>query len=186
MRQILARPEFQKPPRSIFDIAYDFIGRQLSRLLRTFFGSGAPSLIAWGILIVAAGVVVAVILRARASLRAEPRVRVGDADERVRPAREWRAEAEVHEAKGEWKQALRCRYRALVADLASRGLVDEIPGRTTGEYRREVTVALPLAADDFSGATELFELAWYGEADTGQDEHSRFRGHADRVLAGVR
>jgi hypothetical protein len=81
---------------------------------------------------------------------------------------------------------LRCRYRALVADLATRGLVDEIPGRTTGEYRRELASSLPSALDEFSGATDLFERAWYGEVPMGPDEHARFRSHADRVLAGAR
>lgn len=186
MREILARPEFQKPPRSIFEIAYDFLARQIGKILHTFFGSGAPTLIAWSILAAALGLIAFVIWRARASLRADPARRVGEIDERRRPAREWRAEAEAHELRGEWKQALRCRYRALVADLASRGLVDEIPGRTTGEYRREVASSLPTAADEFSGATELFERAWYGEVPMGPDEHARFRSHADRVLAGAR
>jgi hypothetical protein len=51
--------------------------------------------------------------------------------------------------------------------LAARGLVEEVPGRTAGEYRREVGRAVPAAAADFAGATELFEVAWYGRSDTG-------------------
>lgn len=186
MRQILARREFQKPPKSIFQTAYEFILRQLDKLLRAFFGGGAASIVAWAIVILAGLVVIFVIVRARSSLRADPRLRVGEVSERRRPAREWRAEAEVHEAAGEWRLALRCRYRALLADLASRGLVDDIPGRTTGEYRREVATSLPLAATDFSDATSLFELAWYGENPTGPEAHAEFRTRADRVLAGAR
>src|SRR4029450_4451834 len=62
------------------------------------------------------------------------------------------------------RAALRSRYRALAPDLASRGLVEEVPGRTAGEYRRQVGRALPEAATDFAGATELFEVAWYGRS----------------------
>jgi hypothetical protein len=186
MRQILARAEFRKPPRSIFEVVYDAAARQIAKILRTLFGGGGSAVIAWGIVFIAVGVIVAVLYRARLSLRSDPRLRVGELDERRRPAREWRAEAEAHEANGEWRLALRCRYRALVADLSSRGLVDEIPGRTTGEYRREVSSSLPLAAEDFSGATLLFEEAWYGEEPTGRDEHERFRTHAERVMAGAR
>jgi hypothetical protein len=81
---------------------------------------------------------------------------------------------------------LRCRYRALVADLAGRGLVDEVPGRTTGEYRAEVGENVPRVAPEFAGATELFEAAWYGNRPTGEEESQRFRRLADQVMAGAR
>jgi hypothetical protein len=77
---------------------------------------------------------------------------------------------------------VRCRYRALVAELAARGLVDEVPGRTAGEYRGEVRRNLPDAAADFAGATELFELAWYGRGETGAQQASRLRELSGRVL----
>jgi hypothetical protein len=80
---------------------------------------------------------------------------------------------------------VRCRYRALVAELAARGLVDEVPGRTAGEYRGEVRRNLPDAAGDFAGATELFELAWYGRGDTDAQQASRLRELSGRVLQRV-
>ena len=58
-----------------------------------------------------------------------------------------------------------------------------MPGRTPGEYRRDVARALPALADDFAGATELFERAWYGNEDTGRSENEQFRACADRVIA---
>ena len=64
-------------------------------------------------------------------------------------------------------------------------MVDEVPGRTSGEYRAEVAGSVPVAATDFSGATELFELAWYGNRPTGADEAGRFRALAEGVLTGV-
>ena len=103
-----------------------------------------------------------------------------------RTAAEWRAEAEGRERDGDWRGAVRCRYRALVAELAERGLVDEVPGRTAGEYRREVAGAAPDAAADFAGATELFELAWYGHGETDAAAAARFGSLADRVLTGAR
>jgi hypothetical protein len=99
-----------------------------------------------------------------------------------RSASQWRAEAETHEANGEWREAVRCRYRALVGDLASRGLVEEIPGRTSGEYRGEVARNLPNASEAFGGATEVFDRAWYGRNPTGEREAARFRELAGRVL----
>jgi Domain of unknown function (DUF4129) len=48
-----------------------------------------------------------------------------------------------------------------------------------------VAEAAPAVAAPFSGATELFERAWYGDRPTGRDEADRFRGLADEVLTGV-
>ena len=102
-----------------------------------------------------------------------------------RSARDWRAEAEALEGAGEWRPALRARYRSLVADLAARGLLDEVPGRTAGEYRVEVAAAVPRVASEFAGATELFERAWYGSRPTGADEAAHFRDLEQRVLSGT-
>jgi hypothetical protein len=102
-----------------------------------------------------------------------------------RPPTDWQAEALAHESAGEWREALRCRYRAMVAALAARGLIDEVPGRTSGEYRAVVTRSVPGAAPDFSGATELFERAWYGGKPTGPEDSARFRELSERVLVGA-
>jgi hypothetical protein len=72
-----------------------------------------------------------------------------------------------------------------VADLAARGLVEEVPGRTAGEYRRQVDAVVPEVAPAFDGATSLFEGAWYGGRSTGAEEAARFRELEARVLSGV-
>ena len=74
----------------------------------------------------------------------------------------WRREADRLAAEGRFREALRCRYRALVAELASRGVLDEVPGRTSGDYERLVVVLLPEVASQFSTITRLFERCWYG------------------------
>ena len=76
---------------------------------------------------------------------------------------------------------MRCRYRALVARLAAGGAVDEIPGRTAGEYRLELRRTRPDAAPAFTEATDLFERAWYGHADVTGGDDERFRSLADDV-----
>jgi hypothetical protein len=45
---------------------------------------------------------------------------------------------------------------------------------------------MPAAATDFAGATELFEVAWYGRADTGAGEAAHLRDLSDRVLQQAR
>jgi hypothetical protein len=93
--------------------------------------------------------------------------------DRSREPTNWRAEAEEHRRAGRYRDALRCRYRALVGDLARRGLIDEIPGRTTGEERAQLRRATPTAASPFNSAADLFDDAWYGHVvvDAADDDH---------------
>jgi hypothetical protein len=103
----------------------------------------------------------------------------------ARSAVDWRAEAARHERDRRWRDALRCRYRALVADLAWRGLVEEVPYRTAGEYRDLMGARAPAAAGDFNGATELFEDAWYGDRPSGPGDQAIFDDLAGRILTTV-
>jgi Domain of unknown function (DUF4129) len=182
VREVLSRPEFRPPERSLIERVYDWVLETIGRLLAALGGSGAGGIV--GLLLLALVLVGVGILVARFSrgLTPSPEVAAAVPAGRRRSAAEWRAEAEAHERSGAWREAVRSRYRALVADLAARGLVEEVPGRTAGEYRREVGHALPNAASDFAGATELFEVAWYGRADTGAPEAAHLRDLSDRVL----
>lgn len=103
-----------------------------------------------------------------------------------RTRREWGSLAERYEAAGDWKEAIRCRHRELVADLVERHAVSSVPGRTTGELRSDVSGSSPSAAAEFDEATLLFELPWYADAPTGPDENRRFRELAGRVAGAAR
>jgi hypothetical protein len=182
VREVLSRPEFRPPHRSLTERLFDWVLEVIGRLLAALGGSGAGGIV--GLLLLALVLVGVGVLAARFSrgLTASPEVAAAVPGGRRRSAAEWRAQAETQERAGAWREAVRSRYRALVADLASRGLVEEVPGRTAGEYRREVGRALPEAATDFAGATELFEVAWYGRSRTGAGEAARLRDLSDRVL----
>ena len=182
VREVLSRPEFRPPRRSLTERLFDWMLELIGRLLAALGGSGAGGIV--GLILLALVLVGVGVLAARFSrgLTPSPEVAAAVVGGRRRSAAEWRAEAEAQERTGAWREAVRSRYRALVADLASRGLVEEVPGRTAGEYRREVGRALPAAASDFAGATELFEVAWYGRADTGAREAAHLRDLSDRVL----
>ena len=185
VREVLARPEFRPPHRSLTERALDWVLELIGRLLAALGGSGAGGIV--GLILLALVLVGVGVLAARLSrgLTPSPEVAAAVPAGRRRSAAEWRAEAEAQERAGAWREAVRSRYRALVAELASRGLVEEVPGRTAGEYRREVGHALPEAATEFAGATELFEVAWYGRARTGAGEAAHLRDLSDRVLRRV-
>jgi Domain of unknown function (DUF4129) len=185
-REVLSRPEFRAPERSLMERVIDWVLEMIGRLLAALGGSGAGGivgLVLLGLILLGVGVLAA---RFSRGLTPSPEVAAAVPGGRLRSAVEWRAEAEAHERAGAWREAVRSRYRALVADLALRGVVEEVPGRTAGEYRREVDQALPDAAGDFAGATELFEVAWYGRADTGAQQAAYLRDLSDRVLQRAR
>jgi uncharacterized protein DUF4129 len=181
-REVLSRPEFQGPDQPLLSRLLDWLLELVGRLLAALGGSGAGGIV--GLVLLALLLVGVGLLVARFSRGLTPSREVAAAVPGTvrRTAAEWRAEAEAHERTGAWRQAIRSRYRALVAELAARGLVEEVPGRTAGEYRREVGRSLPAAAADFAGATELFEKAWYGRSDTGSQEAAHLRDLSGRVL----
>jgi Domain of unknown function (DUF4129) len=96
---------------------------------------------------------------------------------------QWRRQAAEMLAAGRYREALRCRYRALVGDLARRGVLDEIPGRTTGEERAQFSAAASPAEPAFARATELFDDVWYGDEPAGIAELDLFGHHERDVLA---
>jgi hypothetical protein len=145
---------------------------------------GGSALVGWAIVGVVGVVAVVVFVVVARALQRDPGVGAGVAVDGVgRPPADWRAEAARHEAAGAWRDALRCHWRALVADLAARGLVEEVPGRTTGDYRRHVARAVPGAAKTFASATGLFEVAWYAAQEVDAAAVAEERRLGDQVLA---
>lgn len=188
---VLSGPEYRQAGESWITKALNAIDEWLSRLLTSLGGGGGgSSAIGWIIVIVAvAGASVAVVLAVRSIRRTRRAVGEDDDDaERSSTRRrrreadvDWAREAERMEAEGRWRDGMRARYRALVAEMARRRVVDPAASRTTGEHRREVGVAAPDAAPGFDGAAELFDRAWYGNLPTGPEEAERFRELARTV-----
>jgi len=183
--RILAQPRYDRPPESISERVMSWIGDQLAKVLGSLVGGGGGTVLAWIILVAALGAVGYLLVRhGRVALPGTatedgPAVMV----ELTRSAAEWRREADRLEADGRWAEGLRCRHRALIADLVRRGIIPEQAGRTAGEYVRDVATGLPTAAAPLAAATELFEAAWYGGATTGAAEAARFEALDASVLA---
>lgn len=184
--EILSRPELQPEPEGLVERALDAVGELIGDLLGSLFSGGGSAVLAWAILGLVIAVVAVLVVRLTRSVRADAiRTGVAAVEARRSPV-EWLVEAERHEASGDWRQALRCRYRALVAELAGRRLLRDQPGRTAGEHRADLAAAAPDRAPAFAGATELFEQAWYGHRPTGPDESARFQELAAEVLVEMR
>ena len=185
VEEVLSRPEFRQAARPLLDRILTWVLAGLGELLASLTATAAGSII--GVALFVAILVVLALLATRfaRTMSRSPEVAAAIVSLPRRSAADGRAEAEAHERAGEWRQAVRCRYRALVAELSSRGIVEEVPGRTSGEYRGEVDHNLPGAAEAFAGATDVFDRAWYGRRPTGEGEVERFRVLAGRVLERV-
>lgn len=179
VHHVLARPQYHYAEPSFLERIQNDVVDWLARVLSGVVGAGIG---AWIVVLVVVALVALVAWRLAGGVTTDPGRQIALSAGRTRPATEWRAEAEAHERAGEWRLAVRARYRALVADLAGRGVLDEVPGRTAGEYRAELGANLPAAAPQFAGATELFEGAWYGKRPTAEVDAAHFRELADRVV----
>ena len=149
-------------------------------------GSGVPVWVGWLVLAALVAGVAFVVYRARGGWRRDATAGV-DAGGRVvvvagEEAIDWAAELARCEAEGRWREAVRARYRVLVAELARRRVIGDLVGRTAGELAADVRRAVPPAAPTFDAATALFESAWYGGAPVGPAESDRLRALADEAL----
>jgi hypothetical protein len=182
VHDVLSRPEYKRSQPSPIERARTWVRDQIGRMLSSLFRGDRGTVLAWAVLGGLLATAIVLSIRFARTMTPDPDVPARASATPRRTARDWRAEADAHERAAEWREALRARYRALVADLAARGLVEEVPGRTAGEYRAEVTASVPRAAPEFGGATELFERAWYGNRPIGAAESERFLALEARVL----
>ena len=181
--EILLRPEFGRNE-SLLDRILSWIGDLFSKI--TFGVGGGPGFLGNLVsLIIIAGIIFVLVLLVRALLGRTRVPKPSDENELTneleegRDATDWRSDAERFEAAGQWREAMRARYRELVRTLIDDRVLDDVPGRTTGEYRGEFVQARPTNADSFIELTELFEAVWYGGIETDAADNQRFRQLAD-------
>lgn len=181
--EVLSRAEFQRPEPNIVERAQAWLEEGIGRVLRTLVTGDGASVIGWAVMILSIALIAFLLARFGRTVQLDPRRSAAISVERARSAGDWDDEAERLERDEEWKMALRCRFRALIAALVANGHVDDIPGRTAGEYRAEVEATLPETAAAFAAATRIFEDAWYGNRPTGAAENGRFRALAAEARA---
>ena len=89
--------------------------------------------------------------------------------------------AAAAEEAGELDLAVRCWWRALVADLDDLGALDERPAGTAGEYRDEVAARAGDLGEPFDRCTDVFEPVWYGGRPADATGLRAARSAADRT-----
>jgi hypothetical protein len=188
--EILSRPEYQwRDDRSLVERVGDWVATQIGRLTAPFGvgAGGVPVWVGWLVLVLLVLLVGVLVYRSRAGWRRERSPQTGGDGRVVVSAGEdmvdWAAEVGRCEAAGQWREALRARYRVLVGELAGRGVIGDLVGRTTGELVADVRANAPGTAPSFAAATEMFEGVWYGGAEAGPAERDRFARLAEEARA---
>lgn len=185
-QRVLSRPEYRPPARPLLERVLDWVTGQLDRLIGALAGGGRASVVAWGVLIVSVAAAVVMAARFFRGLSPTGRRSAPSLPGRRVTAEDWRAAALGHEAAGRSREAARAWWRALVAELAARGVVEEVPGRTAGEYRARVAAVHPDGGPSFAAATDLFEAAWYGRRPLTPGDLALLRQQATEALEGDR
>jgi hypothetical protein len=171
-RGISAQPSIlERIRRKIGELLDAFLMRLLS-----FRGGG--TLAAW--LLVGGLLVVAIWLLTRLKLVPERRVQDEGEDE---GSVDWHGIAADALARGDQPEAVRAHYRALLAALAARGVLQNSPSLTAGECRRTVGSAMPTVYPDVAQATGIFERVAYGRRPLEPGDLEAMRRAEDRVAA---
>ncbi|MGQ0743298.1 MAG: DUF4350 domain-containing protein [Acidimicrobiales bacterium] len=180
--EVLSRREFFRPGPNLIERAQAWLAERLEGILGGIAGGSRGAVVVGVVVVLGLLALVAVALRSARGITRDPFRRAGGSRVSMASAADWLAEAVGHEGDGRWRQGLRCRHRALVAALAERGDVAEIPGRTARDYQADVTARLVGTAEPMAEATRLFEAAWYGRYPTGAAEAHQFASLAHEVL----
>jgi hypothetical protein len=107
--------------------------------------------------------IVVVVLWRAGGLRTSHRERQAVFDTAMpRTAREYRAQAESEAAAGQYADAVRSRFRACVAELTERTILDERAGRTAYEVVADAGQAAPGLRDVLRPAAVVFTEVVYG------------------------
>jgi Domain of unknown function (DUF4129) len=102
---------------------------------------------------------------------------------RRRSAAENRADADAAAARNDWRVAVIERYRAVVAELEERGVIDPRPGRTADEAAADAGAFLPAVAADLGAGARLFDAVHYGNRPATADNDATLRRLDDAARA---
>lgn len=181
--EVLARPEYRTARPGLIDRLWAALLEFIGRLLERVAGAGGQSLVGTLVVVGVLALVALLLFRFLRRVRRDRSVELALSGAIGRSPAEWEAEASAHERAGRWREALRCRYRLVIARLAERGLVEELPGRTTGEYLKEATSADPGLGPDLRTITTAFERVWYGNRPVDESDLVGVRAVGERLAA---
>lgn len=183
IHEVLARPQYAGARKSWLTRFGEDIRTWVLEQLAKLFEGGAGNVIAWTLVVTVAlfaGLLAIRFVRTvRRGAATTPGSDVVIQIERTPAA--WLAQADIALRSGRLAEAVRCGYRAVVARLALSGAVDEVPGRTVGEYRAQVGQRRPDLVAPFVEASDVFERVWYAQRPASRDDVTEVLEVADTL-----
>ncbi|MDT7727527.1 MAG: hypothetical protein QOI21_4103 [Actinomycetota bacterium] len=169
----LADPGYRAAEPSLVERVFTWIGERISALLSGVSNS-VPGGIFGLVVLVVVVIVLVVVIRLKAgklgrAARQQHRVFEG----RVRSADEYRRSAEAAAARGDFDEAVRERFRAVVRALEQRALLDERSGRTADEAAADAGGLLPGCADELRHGAAAFDDVHYGGRSASAEVYQR-------------
>ncbi|WP_116947310.1 DUF4129 domain-containing protein [Jiangella endophytica] len=183
-RQELSQPSYERDT-PVFARVLRWIADQVDRVLDAATGTLSSRLGLAIIAAVAVGFAAFVILRAGPLARRVAGRPGAVLPGRPRSATEYRAAADDAAARGDWTTAVVERFRAVVAGLEERGVLDPRAGRTADEAAREATAVLgdlERPAGGMQTGARLFDGVRYGGVAATEDDDRLLRD-LDRAVA---
>ena len=92
-----------------------------------------------------------------------------------RTADEHRRDADAAAARGDWRAAVVERYRAVIAGLEERGMLDRRPDRTADEAAAAAGTVLPAIGPRLTAGARLFDRVLYGNRSATADDDAALR-----------
>jgi hypothetical protein len=149
---------------SLIERAFGKVMEWITDLLDSLNGSSPNGHAGLAMLIGLLVLIVVVVLWRAGVLRTSHKTKSQAVFDTTRPqsAAEYRAQAEREAASGELALAIRSRFRACVAELTERTVLDERAGRTAYEVVADASQAAPVLRDVLQPAALVFTEVVYG------------------------
>nr|WP_202892599.1 DUF4129 domain-containing protein [Kribbella shirazensis] len=149
---------------SLIERAFGEVMEWIGDLLDSLTGSSPNGHAGLAMLIGLLVLIMVVVLWRAGVLRTSHKTKSQAVFDTARPqsAAEYRALAEREAASGDFALAIRSRFRACVAELTERTVLDERPGRTAYEVVADASQAAPVLRDVLQPAALVFTEVVYG------------------------
>ena len=183
-RRELADPAYDAEP-SLGQRAVEWVIDRIDDLLSGVTGA-LDGWIGIAITLALLGIVAAVVIYRVGPMARRARSRAPVFEGTPRTSAEYRAAADEAAGRGDWSSAVVERYRAIVAWLEERGVLDPRPGRTADEAAAEGGSALPGVAHGLGVGAVLFDTVRYGGRSATSADDGTLRQLDDAVRAARR
>jgi len=179
-RQELSKPSYDRDT-PITTRVIQWIAERIEDLLAAASGTFSSGLAIAVIVVIVVALAVLVVLRTGPLARRGARRAAPVLPDQRRTASDHRAAADDAAGDGDWNTAVLERFRAVIAGLEERGVLDTRAGRTADEAAVEAGAVLPGVAEILRAGATRFDAVRYGARHAGPADDAALRELDDAV-----